>query len=39
MEGKRLVFLKNPWGKGEWKGPWSKCHSRTPSPLSSTHSL
>ena len=22
-EGKRLVLLKNPWGKGEWKGPWS----------------
>lgn len=23
IEGKRLVLLKNPWGKGEWKGPWS----------------
>lgn len=22
-EGQRLVLLKNPWGKGEWKGPWS----------------
>lgn len=22
-EGERLVLLKNPWGKGEWKGPWS----------------
>ncbi|KAI0454318.1 hypothetical protein F5B21DRAFT_514761 [Xylaria acuta] len=23
MDGKRLVLLKNPWGKGEWRGPWS----------------
>ncbi|KAF7563200.1 hypothetical protein G7046_g903 [Stylonectria norvegica] len=23
IEGKRLLKLKNPWGKGEWKGPWS----------------
>lgn len=23
MDGQRLVMLKNPWGKGEWKGPWS----------------
>ncbi|KAF6835018.1 calpain family cysteine protease [Colletotrichum musicola] len=23
IENKRLVLLKNPWGKGEWKGPWS----------------
>jgi hypothetical protein len=23
MDGQRLVLLKNPWGKGEWKGPWS----------------
>ncbi|SPN99506.1 related to micromolar calcium activated neutral protease 1 (capn1) [Cephalotrichum gorgonifer] len=22
-DGCRLVLLKNPWGKGEWKGPWS----------------
>ena len=23
MDGTRLVLLKNPWGKHEWKGPWS----------------
>ncbi|KAI0471213.1 hypothetical protein F4859DRAFT_505106 [Xylaria cf. heliscus] len=23
IDGKRLVLLKNPWGKGEWRGPWS----------------
>jgi ABC-type microcin C transport system permease subunit YejB len=23
MEGHRLLLLKNPWGKGEWTGPWS----------------
>ncbi|KAI0877501.1 hypothetical protein GGS24DRAFT_487876 [Hypoxylon argillaceum] len=23
MDGQRLLLLKNPWGKGEWKGPWS----------------
>ncbi|RYP22199.1 hypothetical protein DL767_009107 [Monosporascus sp. MG133] len=23
MDGQRLVLLKNPWGKFEWKGPWS----------------
>ena len=24
IDGQRLLLLKNPWGKGEWKGPWSK---------------
>ncbi|KAI5920972.1 hypothetical protein F4810DRAFT_702610 [Camillea tinctor] len=23
LDGQRLVLLKNPWGKGEWKGAWS----------------
>ncbi|ORY56321.1 uncharacterized protein BCR38DRAFT_451040 [Pseudomassariella vexata] len=23
IDGHRLVLLKNPWGKGEWRGPWS----------------
>ncbi|KAL2020944.1 hypothetical protein VTK56DRAFT_7831 [Thermocarpiscus australiensis] len=23
IDGQRLLLLKNPWGKGEWKGPWS----------------
>ncbi|KAI8964309.1 cysteine proteinase [Daldinia sp. FL1419] len=23
IDGQRLVLLKNPWGKGEWTGPWS----------------
>ena len=24
MDGQRLLLLKNPWGKSEWKGPWSE---------------
>ncbi|KAM0347434.1 hypothetical protein ACHAPU_004955 [Fusarium lateritium] len=23
IDGQRLLKLKNPWGKGEWTGPWS----------------
>lgn len=30
MDGQRLLLLKNPWGKGEWTGPWSMSFDRNP---------
>ena len=24
IDGQRLCLLRNPWGEGEWTGPWSK---------------
>jgi hypothetical protein len=24
IDGQRLLLLRNPWGEGEWTGPWSK---------------
>jgi hypothetical protein len=33
IDNKRLLLLKNPWGKGEWKGPWSESHPEIPFPL------
>lgn len=29
IDGVRLVLLKNPWGKHEWKGPWSDGSSKS----------
>ena len=31
----RIVKLRNPWGKGEWKGSWSDTDSRWTSQLRS----
>jgi hypothetical protein len=28
MDGQRLCLLRNPWGEGEWTGPWSEFHAR-----------
>lgn len=28
IDGERLLLLKNPWGKGEWTGPWSKSYPK-----------
>lgn len=43
IDGVRLVLLKNPWGKHEWRGPWSdgssKCCVHDHLPLYFSHSL
>lgn len=38
IDGVRLVLLKNPWGKHEWKGSWSDGSSKS-TPVSQAEDL